>query len=136
MGSDSIQVNINGCLHNCGLQSQANPNRMPAFIITTPSPFDYHIDVYDNLGQFVQESRGSLDAAQWNALKGEADTLSVLLTLVPVSDDGQHFATGAFILKAMITTRRVTLGSVTSPKQVNATRRTFVNRCPYIRGAP
>lgn len=107
-----------GVLHNPhGLPDEfLLPGRVPTFLLTTAAPFAYQVVVFDNLGRFLTRTEGRVDSLAWERLRGEADSLTVALSILPVAANGQQFATGAYILKATLSalgTRRSGPGTPT-----------------------
>ena len=104
---DSTTITAIGtCVYNCNSVTNAplSPGQSPAapsFAFKSRIPFRFSLYVYDNLGRFVNKAVDSVKASDW--LNG-TDNGSVVISMIPVSQDGQQLGTGVYILKAAITT--------------------------------
>lgn len=128
-------LNTKGPLHNpLKLEGAVlDPNLIPTFVFKTASPFAYRITIFDHLGNFLNSMDGKVDSLKWEGMRNNADSLAVAMSILPVSHDGQLFATGAYILRATLTTResvRVTAGRT---ERISAASRSMVNMFGYVR---
>jgi len=74
-----------------------------------------------------------VDSLQWQKLRGNADSLTCALSILPVSKDGHRFGTGVYILRATVTTKESTRQDPGRPMRVTGATKTFTNRFGYIR---
>lgn len=110
-----------------------NPNNTPTFLFKTASPFGYQVSIFDHLGQFLNSTKGKVDSLRWEQMRGNADSMSVAMSILPVSGNGQQFGTGVYIMKATVTTlasSRIVSGT---PTKVTPVTRIVVNRFGYRR---
>jgi hypothetical protein len=110
-----------------------DPNHTPTFVFNTASPFSYKVNIFDHLGQFLNAREGAVDSARWEQIRGNADSLACAFSILPISRNGQRFATGVYILQASITTRETNRKDPGKPLRVKPTTRMFTNRFGYIR---
>lgn len=107
--ADSNGTNRSSCVFNCTNDAAWNATvpilNAPSFVIRTDAPFSFSLSIFDNLGRFVNKASGTVDATKWLTLKPDGTgAIPVVLSLVPVSKNGQLMASGVYILKASITT--------------------------------
>jgi hypothetical protein len=110
-----------------------DPNHTPTFVFNTAAPFSYTVSIYDHLGQFLNSQSGAVDSAKWDKMRGGADSLACAFSIVPVSKNGQRFGTGAYILRATLTTRATVRQDQGKPMRVTPATRVFTNRFGYVR---
>lgn len=110
-----------------------DPNHTPTFVFNTASPFSYKVNIFDHLGQFLNSREGSVDSARWEQIRGNADSLACAFSILPISRNGQRFATGVYILQATITTRETDRKDPGKPLRVKPASKMFTNRFGYIR---
>lgn len=124
-----------GSLHNPhGLADAAlDPNQVPTFVVKTASSFAYEITIFDHFGHFLNGMKGAVDSLQWERMRGNADSLAVALSILPVTRDGQRFGTGAYILKAVLTTRESARLDPGKPAVVTTVARQMLNKFGYAR---
>ena len=131
---DSATVTGGTCIYNCdpNVLTNADPTHTPAFVFKVLSPFRYTASIYDHLGAFVNKSSGTVaDDAKWKALHRKGDTVMVMMNIIPVSNDGQLYGTGVYIIKATITTQGGT--DPLTHAHITAATTKFLNRFGYIR---
>jgi hypothetical protein len=136
LNRDSATVTHGACLSNClgNAAVFADPAKTPSFIFKTVAPFSYDLVIYDHLGNFVNKSTGSVNAAQWQTLPKKGDSVGVLLSILPVATNGALIATGAYILKATIKTIATSSKDSTGvERKTLPTSRLMVNRFGYVR---
>lgn len=78
----------------------------PTWKVTTRYPFRYSLSFFDNLGQFVNRAEGSVTADQLALAHAGAlgqDSVHLQLTFLPIAMDGNTIATGAYIMKGILT---------------------------------
>ncbi len=124
------------CLANCvgDLPVVGDPAKNPSFIFKTASPFGYEVSIFDNVGHFVNKTKGEVDAAKWQAQPKQGDSVAVAMSFVPVARNGTRIASGVYILRVTIATRAVaTRNAKGEPVSVLAGSRSFVNRFGYLR---
>ncbi len=125
-----------GCLYNCNGPAElaARDSLIPAFQLTTRSPFNFSVYIYDHLGQYVNKAVGGVDSAQWEAARLATGTDSVVseLKILPVSHDGRAFGTGVYILKATIQTLTLNRINAGVETRVFSAKRRFINRFGYV----
>jgi hypothetical protein len=114
-------------------ESQLNPNNLPTFVFKTASAFEYQVSIFDHLGQFLCSQKGAVDSTKWEQMRGGADSLAVAMSILPVSESGQPFATGVYIMKATLTTKAVTRQDPGKPLIVKPTTKMAINRFGYRR---
>lgn len=110
-----------------------DPNHTPTFVFNTAAPFSYSITIYDHLGQFLNSKSGTVDSASWERMRGAGDSLACAFTILPVSKSGQRFGTGAYILRASLTTRATVRQDQGRPMRVTPATLVFTNRFGYVR---
>jgi hypothetical protein len=91
------------------------------------------VNVFDHLGQFLNAREGAVDSARWEQIRGNSDSLACAFSILPISRNGQRFATGVYILQATITTRETNRKDPGKPVRVKPTTKMFTNRFGYIR---
>jgi hypothetical protein len=124
------------CVVNCsGTQVFHVDGGAPTWNLTVKSPIRYEIKVFDNLGQFVSNSEGEMNAAAWTALAKTGDSAVVHLKILPVSKDGQQLGTGAYLMMATITALgdQVTKGSTGETIVVKNAQREYLRKFGYVR---
>ncbi len=133
---DSATVTHGDCLSNCvgNAVALADPNKTPSFIFKTASPFSYDLMIYDHFGNFVNKSKGSVSAAQWQMLPKRGDSVAVVMSILPVASNGALIATGVYVLKATIKTQATsTKDSSGVERRTPAGNRMLINRFGYSR---
>lgn len=132
---DGATITHKGVLFNPHNISDAtlNPNQTPTFVFKTASPFSYQVSIFDHLGQFLNAQEGKVDSARWEQMRGNADSLAVAFSILPVSEEGQQFGTGVYIMRATLTTLDATRQDPGQPKRVTPITRVLVNRFGYRR---
>lgn len=95
-----------GCLWNCGgrEESLGDPAKAPGFVFKTRAPFAFDLKLYDHLGRFVNSASGRVDAAKWAKMPRVDDSVAVVMSILPVSREGNILATGAYVVRAVIRT--------------------------------
>jgi hypothetical protein len=124
-----------GILHNPhGItEVQLNPNNTPTFVFKTASAFKYEVSIFDHLGQWLCSQRGDVDSTKWEQMRGGADSLAVAMSILPVAESGQPFATGVYIMKATLTTKAVNRTDPGRPLIVKPATKIAINRFGYRR---
>jgi hypothetical protein len=133
---DSSKVTHGGCLSNCtgDAVAFADPQKNPSFVFKTASPFTYEVKVYDNLGNFVNTSKGAIDAAKWQTMPKSGDSVTVVMSILPVASNGALIGSGVYILSASILTQATTThDSKGNEVKVSANSHSIVNRFGYLR---
>lgn len=110
-----------------------DPDQTPTFIFTTASSFSYKVSVFDHLGQFLNYAEGTVDSLAWERMRGSDDSLAVAISILPVSSKGQQFASGVYIMRATLTTRKSLRQDPNRPFNVTPTSRQVINRFGYLR---
>jgi hypothetical protein len=124
------------CIINCkGTEIFHVEGGSPTWNLTVKSPFKYEVKVFDNLGQFVSQSAGMLDAAVWTALAKTGDSATVHFKILPVSKDGQELGTGAYLMMTNITALgdEVTTNSSGESIIVKNAKREYLKKFGYVR---
>lgn len=124
------------CILNCaGTDEFHGAAAVPTWVITVKSPIRYDVRVYDNLGQFVSRSEGEMTQTDWTKLAKTGDSASLQIKIVPVSRDGQQFATGAYVMHANITALGdlVTKSSLGESIIVKNGKTEYLKRFGYVR---
>ncbi len=136
-GPGVVNVDSRGCLYNCNrnIISLSDPNKTPSFIFKVSAPFSFQLFVYDHLGQFVLESRGAVKPADWEAMPKTADSVAVVMSIIPVTSSGQPWGNGVYILNATITTEEMAKNDSATPSKISRARVTFTNKFGYMRSA-
>lgn len=124
-----------GPLHNPhGLtDAELDPRSVPTYVFSTASPFSYKVTVFDHLGQFLFSRQGVVDSLQWEQMREGRDSLAVAMSIVPVAGNGQRFATGVYLLHAVLTTTPSVRQDPGRPMRVLPTSRSMVDRFGYVR---
>jgi hypothetical protein len=124
-----------GILHNPhGLtDAELDPRSVPTYVFKTASPFSYKVTVYDHLGQFLFTRAGTVDSLQWERMREGGDSLAVAMSIVPVAENGQRFATGVYLLHAVLTTSPSVRQDPGRPMRVTPASRALVDRFGYLR---
>ena len=137
IGTDSAVVASRGCLYNCVGEAMraADPARTPSFIFKTASPFGFTLHVYDNLGHILLKASGAVKASDWESMPRIGDSVAVAMSIIPRTSDGRPAATGAYILRATISTTDLERAGANGPSRVTASNRTFINTFGYVRTA-
>jgi len=132
---DSVTVGHQGCLSNCGgiPEQVSNPVSTPGYVFKTTSPFSYSLQIYDHLGQFMSKSKGTVNAVEWERMRGGADSLTVSMSIIPVDLNGARFATGVYILRGTITTSETTRPDPNRQAIVPSRSKRMFNRFGYVR---
>ncbi len=126
----------NKCLVNCkGTENFHTTNSVPTWDLVVKSPIKYSIRLFDNLGQFVSESDGTMDAATWAAISKTGDSAAIQIKILPISHEGQQLGTGAYLMMATITALgdQVTKGSTGESIIVKNAKREYLKRFGYVR---
>jgi hypothetical protein len=124
------------CILNCkGTEIFHVDKGTPTWNLTVKSPFKFAVKVFDNLGQFVSESEGTLDAAAWTALAKTGDSATVHFKILPVSREGQELGTGAYLMMLNITALgdEVTKNSAGESIIVKNAKREYLKKFGYVR---
>ena len=124
------------CILNCaGTEVFHTSPGVPTWDLVIKSPIKYSLRVFDNLGQFVSESKGEMDEAAWAALAKTGDSATINLKILPVSNKGQQLGTGAYLMRAEITAMGdlVTTSSSGESVVVRNSTREYLRRFGYIR---
>jgi hypothetical protein len=124
------------CIVNCtGTQVIVDKNNLPTWMVTVRSPFKYSFNVYDNLGQYVNKSFGEITLAQWDKLARDGDSTVLVMSFLPVADNGRQIGTGAYVMKSIITTQggQVTKDFRGDPIVVKSSRKEYFQRFGYRR---
>jgi hypothetical protein len=138
-GPDAPRVVHSGCLANCTGEAVrlGDPDKLPSFIFKTASPFTYDVKIFDNLGNFVNGSKGEVDAAKWQAMPRKGDSVAVVLSVLPVARNGALIGSGAYILRATINSQPSKSRNADGEETlVPADQRAFLNRFGYVRSRP
>jgi hypothetical protein len=128
-----------GCLANCTAETVriGDPDKLPSFIFKTASPFTYDVKIFDNLGNFVNQSGGAVDAAKWQTMPRKGDSVAVVLSVLPVAKDGALIGSGVYILRATINTQASkSKNSSGEETMVPAGTKALLNRFGYVRSRP
>lgn len=91
-----------------GTDAAGIASRGPTWAVTTLTPFRYEFACYDILGQVVNRAEGELSQAGLDRLRGAGkpgDSVTVRLTFLPFSRDGQTLGTGAFVAKVTVSAK-------------------------------
>ncbi|HKP96008.1 MAG TPA: vWA domain-containing protein [Fibrobacteria bacterium] len=137
-GKDPVVV-LDGkehCVLNCaGTENFHSNNGVPTWQVVVKSPFKYSIRLFDNLGQFVCESKGEMSAADWAKVAKTGDSASIQMKIIPVSKDGQQLGTGAYVMHAEITAMgdQVTRNSAGESIIVRNGKTEYLKRFGYVR---
>jgi hypothetical protein len=91
-------ANCGGVVDDIVMDRDVKPS-LPRWDATVRSPVRITMKIFDNLGQFVNESRQELTPEQWDALPKEGDSAQVSIHFLPVAKDGQTLGTGAYLMK-------------------------------------
>ena len=126
------------CVTNCdGKQGIviANKENIPSWSAIIRSPVSIKLRIFDNLGQFVNESRQEFSDAQWDKLPKDGDSAFVSIHYLPLSKSGQNLATGAYLMKMEVTGAGGGLRTNSSGETVvmKASRHEYFKRFGYIR---
>ena len=113
--------------------TSASVTGVPSAVFRTASPFAYKVAIFDHLGQFLTSQQGKVDSLRWEQMRGNADSLACAFSILPVSEKGQPFGTGVYIMRATITTSEVTRRDPGRPLQVKPVSKIMVNRFGYRR---
>ncbi|MDB5051859.1 MAG: von Willebrand factor type domain [Fibrobacteres bacterium] len=135
---DSAHVTYGGCLSNCTTESirLGDPGKIPSFVFKTASPFSYAVKIYDNLGNFVNESNGSVDAAKWLTMPRKGDSVAVVMSVLPVARNGAMVGSGVYILRAIINAQAgASHNGLGNETLVPAGSRIILNRFGYLRSS-
>jgi hypothetical protein len=129
---------IGACISGCDIitTTGVEPDRMPTWTLPVNAPFDYEYSVFDNLGQYISNGKGSFTLAQYEQARRNTDTAKVAISLVPVTHNGRHFGTGAYIMRLSVTTRgeTVTRNAAGDEVRVRSTQVNQTRRFGYMRG--
>jgi hypothetical protein len=127
----------NRCLKNClGTETIIlQKDGIPGWSAIIRSPVKMTMRIYDNLGQFVNESTHELTSAEWEAMPKDGDSAEVEILLQPVSHDGANLATGAYLMRMEILgiggqLRRNSAGEMV---ELKAKRQEYFKRFGYVR---
>jgi hypothetical protein len=126
----------NNCIVNCsGTQNIQTSDAVPTWNLVVKSPIKYVIRVFDNLGQFVCESKGQMTSADWAKLAKSGDSASIQMKIVPVSKEGQQLGTGAYLMRAEVTALgdEVTKNSAGESIIVRGGKKEYLRRFGYVR---
>jgi hypothetical protein len=138
-GPSGPHIVHSGCLANCKgeIVRVGDPDKVPSFIFKTASPFTYAVKIFDNLGNFVNESQGAVDAAKWQTMPRKGDSVAVVLSVLPVAKDGALIGSGVYILRATINTQATkSKNSSGEETLVQAGTKALLNRFGYVRSRP
>ncbi len=131
-----IVDNKDKCVVNCTGTDVfwTNPS-VPTWFLTVKSPIKYTVVIYDNLGQYVSKGEGSIDSTTWKSLAKNGDSTVVQLKLPPLSENGQPFGTGAYVMRAEITAlgNKVTSNAAGDPVNVKSSKREYFRKFGYVR---
>jgi hypothetical protein len=72
----------------------------PVFHIQTPGPVEYKFRIFNNVGEFVIEGQGKVEAGDLGALKRTGAMYDAPVVWTGISKSGMKAATGAYILIA------------------------------------
>jgi hypothetical protein len=136
VSKDSVNITKGKCLSGCGGVGKdfADPKKTPSFVFKTAAPFSYTVWVYDNLGNFVNTSEGTVSAVDWNTLQKKGDSVTVAMSILPISKNGQQLGTGVYILRAAINSLPInTKNQAGDDVRVTAGSRIILNRFGYQR---
>jgi hypothetical protein len=134
---DSLRLTYGGCLSNCAGEAirLGDPAQIPGFVFKTASPFSYTVKLFDHLGNFVNEAQGAVDAAKWQAMPRQGDSVAVVMSVLPVAKNGAKVGSGVYLLRAVINSQpSSTHDAKGNLKTVAGDSRSFLNRFGYIRG--
>jgi hypothetical protein len=124
------------CLANCAgdLPVAGDPSKNPSFVFKTASPFGYEVSVFDNLGHFVNASKGAVDENKWLAQPRQGDSVAVAMSFLPVARNGCRIGSGVYILRVTLNSHaskfRNEQGDIVS---VMPGTRMILNRFGYLR---
>jgi hypothetical protein len=125
------------CVSGCEVIQHTGiaPKSIPTWTLPVNAPFDYEFQVFDNFGQFIHSGKGEFTQAQFDLVRKNTDTARVALSFVPVSQYGQHLATGAYIMRFRVHTlgETVTRNAVGDEVRVLSTHIEQTKRFGYIR---
>lgn len=135
LSGDNATLVHKGVLYNPHniTEAQLNPNNTPTFVFKTASAFKYEVSIFDHLGQWLCSQRGEVDSTKWEQMRGGDDSLAVAMSILPVAEGGQPFATGVYIMKATLTTKAVNRMDPGRPLIVKPATKIAVNRFGYRR---
>lgn len=112
---------------------------VPVLTVTSRFPFSYRLAVFDNAGRFVRGYEGDIEDTTYARIRSPASPetpVPFALPLLPQSEHGGKWATGAYILKGEIRSRQ-TAGAVRGPQGEILTlipaRRSLLLRFGYLR---
>lgn len=138
-GDPVVILDKNGkCQTNCSgteiivIKNKAN---IPSWTATIRSPVRLTMRIFDNLGQFVNESTQEFTAAQWDALPKDGDSASVSIHYLPIAKSGQSLGTGAYLMKMEVVGigSKVQRNAAGELVEVKATRQEYFKRFGYLR---
>jgi hypothetical protein len=131
---DPIGTCVSGCetVKNTGV----TPEQMPTWTIPVNAPFDYRYWVFDNLGQYITRGEGSLSQGDFDKIRANSDTAKAAFSVYPVSDNGRHIGTGAYIMHLEVTTRGelISRNAAGDEVRVRSTKLGQTRRFGYVRG--
>jgi hypothetical protein len=133
---DSSSVAHGACISNCtgNAVGFADPGKNPSFVFKTASPFTYDVSIYDHLGNFVNSAKDGVDATKWQTMPKKGDSVTVVMSILPVASNGAAIGTGVYILKGTIKSQATsTKDSQGNEKKVTADSRLILNRFGYLR---
>jgi hypothetical protein len=127
-------ANCDGGVPDIVLDKDVRPN-LPRWDAIVRSPVRITMKIFDNLGQFVNESKQELTADQWDALPKEGDSARVSIHFLPIAKEGQPLGTGAYLMKMDIQgiggkLQRNSSGEVV---EMRAVRQEYFKRFGYVR---
>lgn len=98
---------IGPCISGCDFitTTGVQPGQMPTWTMPVNAPFDFEFSVFDNLGQYISRGEGSFTLEQYERVRRNTDTAKVALSFVPVTHNGRHLGTGAYIMRLSVRTK-------------------------------
>ncbi len=124
------------CLVNCkGTEIFHVDGGAPTWNLTIKSPIKFSVKIFDNLGQFVTNSDGEMDANTWSALAKSGDSATIHFKILPVAKNGQQLGTGAYLMMTTITAlgSEVTKNSAGESIVVKNAKRDYLRKFGYVR---
>jgi hypothetical protein len=124
------------CITNCtGTEEYHKSLKIPALKLTIRSPISYRTKIFDNFGQFVNQSSGQLLKSDWDKLGKSGDSAEVVMKLLPFSENGQALGTGAYVLVLNVDAegKEITKNAAGESIVVKSGHKEYVRRFGYLR---
>lgn len=140
-GDPVVVLDKNGrCQLNCTgteaiVMDKKNQEGIPTWTATIRSPVRITLWIFDNLGQYVNESRHEFTGLQWDALPKDGDSATVTLHVLPFARTGQNLGTGAYLMKMEIVGigGKLARNAAGELVEVKGTRQEYFERFGYVR---